>query len=292
MSDGKIAPEDVPVISVSPDGPISHPLVLRSERLLRNGKKDEKGLLCPRSGSVSHINVTEAVLPRALRVLDALFSALEERGVQILWPKEENANLSIVAESEVVGFCLSEILETKPHTPTEQEAARRKREYWWSPQKWDYQPTGMLRVSLLCGETTHARRNWSEGKKKSLEDCLGALVLGIGALVECIKTVKAERQRWHDEWEAKERRREEARRQHEEFVRKAEVIRKAAQALHDSQLVRRLVVCLGNSRHLHELPIESLRQMQGLLEWCTEYADRIDPTCHPDILMRDFETKT
>lgn len=291
-SESRINPQDVPVIAVSPDRPISHPLVVRSERLLRNGKKDEKGLWCPRSGSASPINVTEAVLPRALRALDALFSALEERGVQILWPKEENATLSLVAESEAVGLCLSEILDTKTHTPTEQESVRRKKEHWWSPPKWDYQPTGMLRISLLCGESTHARRNWSEGKKKSIEDCLGAVVVGLGALVESVKKVKAERQRWHDEYEAKRRRHEEERRKHEEFQRKGEVIRRAAQALQESQLVRNLVVCLGNSRHLHELDMESLRRMQALLEWCSAYADRIDPMCHPDMLLRDFEKST
>jgi hypothetical protein len=113
-------------------------------------------------------------------------------------------------------------------------------------------------------------------------------VLGIGTLVESIKKVEAERQRGHDEWAAKERRREEERREREEFTRKAEVIRKAAQALQESQLVRKLAVCLGNSPHLNKLPFESFQQMQGILEWCSGYADRIDPTCHPDLLAKDF----
>jgi predicted nucleic acid-binding protein len=52
----------VPAIAVSPDRSISHPLVVRSERLLRDAEKDEKQLLCPRKGSVSHIKVTEGTL--------------------------------------------------------------------------------------------------------------------------------------------------------------------------------------------------------------------------------------
>lgn len=147
----------------------------------------------------------------------------------------------------------------------------------------------MLRIDLLCNETTSSRRTWSDGKNKRLEDYLGDVVLGIGTLVESIKRVKAERQRWHEEYEAKQRRLEEERREHEEFLRKGDLVRKAAQALQESQLVRSLVICLGNSRHLHELDIESLKRMQRLLEWCTEYANRIDPTCHPEVLLRDFE---
>jgi hypothetical protein len=292
LTDGKAAPRDVPAVPVSADRPVSHALVVRSERLLRNAKKDENNILVPRKGTAAHLRVTEATLPRALRILDAMFAALQERKMQIVWANEENASLHIVCDAEKVGLALEEILDRKAHTPTEQEAARHKREYWWSPPKWDYQPTGLLRISLLNGETTGARRTWSERKERSLESQLGAVVLGIGTLVESIKKVEAERQRWRDEWAAKERRQQEERREREEFTRKAEVIRKAAQALQESQLVRKLAVCLGNSPRLHKLPFEAFQQMKGILEWCSEYADRIDPTCHPDVLVGDFCKKT
>jgi hypothetical protein len=288
LPDGKAAPREVPAVSVSSDRLISHPVVVRSERLLRNAKKGESEILVPRKGTASHLHVTETTLPRALRILDAIFVALGERKMEIVWPNEENASLHVVCEAEIIGFALEEILDRKAHTPTVQEAARHKRDYWWSPPKWDCQPTGLLRICLLHGESTGARHTWSERKERSLESQLGTIILGIGTLVESIQKVKAERQRWHDEWEAKERQRQEERQQQEEFTRKAEVIRKAAQALRESQLVRKLAVCLGNSPHLRELPFESFQQMQGILEWCSEYADRIDPTCHPDVLVSDF----
>ena len=65
----------------------------------------------------------------------------------------------------------------------QQEAARQKRDYWWSPPKWDYKSTDMLRVSLLSSETTGARRTWSERKERNLESQLGAVVLGISSTV-------------------------------------------------------------------------------------------------------------
>jgi hypothetical protein len=117
---------------------------------------------------------------------------------------------------------------------------------------------------------------------------LGEIVASIAPLALAIKKVKADRERWHQELAAEQRRREEARREHEEFVRKGGVIAKAAEALRQSQLVRRLVVCLGNSPTLHELDMDSLQRAQELLAWCTEYADRIDPTCNPGVLLRDF----
>lgn len=287
-SHDRTTPTEVPAIPVSPDRPLAHPVVVRSERLLRSAKKDDSGILVPRTGTASHLRVTEAALARGLRILDAFFVALESGGMQIVWPKEENASLEVVGEGEKIGFALEEILDRKAHRPTEQEEARHKRDYWWSPPKWDYQATGLLRISLLNSETTGVRRTWSERKERSLESQLGAVVLGIVTLVASIKEVKVKRQRWHDEWEARRKREEEARREHEEFLRRGEVIRKAAQALHESQLVRKLAVCLGQSPHLHKLPFESFQQMQGILEWCSEYADRLDPTCHPDELVADF----
>jgi hypothetical protein len=50
----KPAPQDMPVISVAFDAPLSHPAVIRSERLLGNGKKGEKGLLVPKKGTAEH----------------------------------------------------------------------------------------------------------------------------------------------------------------------------------------------------------------------------------------------
>jgi hypothetical protein len=284
-------PPEVPAVPVAPDRPISHPDVVRSERLLRNAKKDESEILVPRKGTASHLRVTEVALPRALRILDAFFVALGGRGMQIVWPNEENASLHIVCESESIGFALEEILDRKVHTPTEQETARHKRDYWWWPPKWDYQSTGMLRISLQSGETTGARRTWSERKERSLESQLGTVVLGIGMLVESIKKVKAERQRWHEEFEAEQKQRREEAEREREFARRGEVISKAAQALHLSQLVRHLAVCLGNSVHLNKLDNESLTRMRELLEWCSEYANEIDPTCEPEVLLHSFYGK-
>lgn len=273
---------EVPVISVISESPVSHPVVVRLERLFKNAKKDEKTLLVPRTGAAPHLTVTEGTFPRALQILDALFQSFEQHNVQVLWPKDDKANLTLMHESETIGFCLSEILECRPHMASKEETERKKRDYWWSAPKWDYQPTGLLRISLLCGETTSTRKTWSEGKKRRIEECLGGVIVGIGVLVEAIKKVKADRQRWHEEYEARQKRQREEEERAREFSRRGDVISKAAQALHQSQLVRRLAVCLGNSAHLNKLDNESLTPMRELLEWCSEYANHIDPTSEPE----------
>jgi hypothetical protein len=124
-----------------------------------------------------------------------------------------------------------------------------------------------------------------------MEECLGEVIAGVGILVQAIKKVKADRKRWHEEFEAEQKcRREEAERARE-IARKGEVVLKAALALHQSQLVRGLAARLGNSVHFDNLDNESQSQMRALLAWCAEYANRIDPTCRPDLLLRSFYKK-
>ena len=280
-----------PVIQVIAEQPLSHPLVVRLERLLRNPKRNEKGLLVPREGEATHLLVTEATLPRALRVLDALFAGFERHKIQIVWPKEERAKLTVTYESETIGLCLSEIQDCKTHIPSKEDNERKKRDYFWSIPKWDYRPTGLLRISLLCVETTSTRKTWSENKQRKIEDCLGDVIVGVDLLVKGIQRVKAERQRCREEFEARQRREREAEERAREFARRGEVLVKAAQALQQSQWVRQLAVCLGNSEQLNGLDNESLSRMRELLEWCSTYANQIDPTCHPEVLLDNFYKK-
>lgn len=284
------APEEIPVIAIALDAPLSHTQAIRTERLLRNTRKDEKGLLVPRKGFTAHLQVTEVQLPRGLSILDALLRAVEERSIRVTWPKEEGARLTLSGGSVELGVCLSEILESKPHVVTPEEEAHRKQDWSWSPPKRDYQATGLLRIALLGDETTSVRHTWSEGrKKKKLEESLGEVIAGIEPLVRAIEAVKEERERWHRQLAEEQKKREEERRRHEEFVRRGGVVAKAAEALRQSQLVRRFAITVGNSPKLEQLNTESLRLVRELLAFCSEYADSIDPTCDFDKLLKNFE---
>ena len=279
---------EAPVIRMIPERPLAHPLVIRLERLLQDPKKNQKGLLVPRKGEALHLLVTEGTLPRALQVLDALFTSFEQHKIQIAWPKEESAKLTLTYDSETIRVCLSEIQDCKAHIPSKEDNERKKRDYFWSIPKWDYRPTGLLRIALLCDETTSTRKTWSENKHRKIEDCLGDVIVGVDGLVKGIQRVKAERQRWREEFDAERRREQEQEERAREFARRGEVIVKAAQALQQSQLVRHLAVCLGNSACLNRLDNESLARMGELLEWCSTYANQIDPICHPEVLLANF----
>jgi hypothetical protein len=73
-------------IAVEADSAISHALVVRTKKMLTHPRKDDRGLLLPKEGrALPHIRVSETALPRALRILDALFRALDDRKMAITW---------------------------------------------------------------------------------------------------------------------------------------------------------------------------------------------------------------
>ena len=53
--------------SVTPE--ISHPLALRSQRLLERGKTNQRGLLPSKNSALAHIFVSGGQVPRALKIL-------------------------------------------------------------------------------------------------------------------------------------------------------------------------------------------------------------------------------
>jgi len=81
---------------------LSHALALRTEKLLASGKENERKLLMPKAGSAAHLLVSRQQLPRALRIMNALFLAFEEQGYMVSWPKRDEDRLAVIIEGESV----------------------------------------------------------------------------------------------------------------------------------------------------------------------------------------------
>ena len=73
-----LAAESPPKIEIPRE--MSHSLAFKTEKLLTPGKENDRKLLLPITGKVPHLLVSRQQLPRALRIMNALFLALEQRG--------------------------------------------------------------------------------------------------------------------------------------------------------------------------------------------------------------------
>jgi hypothetical protein len=266
-------------IAVEADSPISHALVVRTKKMLAHPRKDNRGLLLPKEGkALPHIRVSETALPRALRVIDALFRALEDRKIAITWGGTADANLYVTVLGEAVTFWISESVERVPHTLTAEEEARKKKSvYSYFPQ-WDYKPTGELRIAISgLPYDSKIRQTWSDGIIQRLENCLGAFVVGLHLAALALKRHKEECERRDREWEEERRRAEAERKRQAEFDRKAKLISEAADAWQTSNRIRDFAVELSKAGEREECSKDQGRDIRRLAKWAKGYAQRLDP---------------
>jgi hypothetical protein len=282
------AGEVFPTIHVASDGPITHRIARRIEKSMAKRRADDRGLLFTRQGRIVPLKITSEGLPRALRILEALFAALDDTKRMVDWPSPYNTPLKIASDTEKLQFMMTEIIERKEHKSRMEELARQKSHTWWQPHRWDYTPTGRLKFTLESCEYSLISRSWSDGKQRMLDTCLGEILIACQTMAAAIKKEREDRARYQRDLERQRARELEARERQEEYLRKSGVIKRAAESLELSQDIRRLIVCLGSTTRIHELSHQRFGQFNRMLEWCTEYANFLDPTNRLAGIVEEF----
>ncbi len=282
--------EVIPTIAVADDRPINHPIARRIERSMSRTTTDDRGLLATKKGRSVPLKLTAEAVTRALRVLDTLFTVLDDAKHALQWPSPYNTPPKIVTEGEKLQFMITEAIERKERKPTSEELEQRKSNSWWRPRQWDYTSTGRLKLTLESCEYLGISYSWADGKRRKLDTCIGEVLITCQKMATAIKKERENRARYQRDLERQRVRELEERQRQEEYLRRSEVIKKAAVSLELSQDIRRLVVCLGSTNKIHELSHDCFADFKQMLEWCTEYANSLDPTNHLADIVEEFKS--
>jgi len=268
----ELARQVAPKIAIAPD--ISHPLVLRSEKLLDRGKLNQRGLVISKNGALAHILVSREQLPRALKVLNALLLALEKRGQPASWPKPENSLLAVSINGEAVRFSVSELTDSAPHVLTPSEA-----KHPWSAPKHDYKLTGRLQLQIanLPSFMGPIRRTWADGKQQRIEDCIGDFLVGLTVAAAAIKKNRQETEERHRLREEERKREEVERRIAEEQKRKAELVAELIGNWAEAVRLRKFIKAIEEETVSSDFSEEARNDIQQVVEWVRQYADTMDP---------------
>jgi hypothetical protein len=274
-------------LQLSDTEPISHPLAMRTQKLLSHATKNERGLLIPKSGLVSHISVSHAALPRALRILSGLLRVLEEQNFTVKWATGQESRLCIDVLGEELGLVIFEKIDALPHTLTEQELARQKRGQWIYPPKWDYRSTGNLRLAIE-GAPQGIRHSWGDGAAQRVENCIGKFISSLPIIAEARQREREEHQRREQEWQEQVKREEERRARQEEYERRAEVLTKLARKWSDAQLIRNFASAFAKASSQLCRTEAGKREAELFFIAAMEYAESVDPlNCLPSVIT-DF----
>ncbi len=281
----------VPTVEVRDDREITHPLAVRTKRLFEPASKDTNGHMDPWKPKAPHIRVSADALPRALRILDALFVAMEQQGHSLKWDKAPDATLAIGVDGEEISFCLIEAFSQKPHAPTPKELADLKKYHYSYGPKWDYLPTGELRITIenLPYELRHIRKSWSDGKMRRVEKCLGDMLALLPHLAKSLRLVREEDERERLRREEEAKRAEEERRRREEYERKAKVAAEFLKEWNASRGFRELAAALTESTQNAALEDAQKQEMLGIAEWIARHAENLDPLKHFEWMIKNFK---
>ena len=290
--EGAIAPtiteDDAPSVTVAPTLEDPHRLIRTSRAYLQRAAKEYDSRVRPTT-QVLDIAVGETTLDRALRVMDALLKAVEERGHRVeVWEMERPpaqpspyGNQSpqpkprwhtfAVVENTGVEFGLEEGYETIEVPPPPPSGLRETRSWSLPRPVKERIPNGRLVLTirnaprserLACGDT----------KRQAIETRLGSFILMLEATSSAIKAAEVEAARRAEEnrrWQEERQKAEDRRRREEALV---------------GDLAKRLELWLAAARYRQLADaVEALavgdsdleRRAQWLL-WVRSYVTRVE----------------
>lgn len=282
---------------VRADGPNAHPLVFRestdefqivvpdssemphrltemNRKSFSSARSDHKGILLSRAKSHFDLRVTKTSLDRALRIMDSLLKAFEERGWQFNIESEPKLSMSVTVLDEEIPFSIEETVSPVAHVETEKEKRARATGRWVRIPDYDYIATGDLKLGFKAFYYYGHRASWKDGRRQRVEGCLNKFCAGLVLLAEAIKQkrIDDERDRILGNLRSVSYEKRRARLQHEVTMR-FELV-KQVQCRNLANDIRAYVAASTHSALLDPTSSESHDKWS---QWALHYAAFIDP---------------
>lgn len=238
----------------------------------RSASVDEYGAI--RSGSLRQLNmrVSPQHLSRAVRIMNALFLALEARGHQVGIQDGYKKTLGVRIDGHPIEFGLEEKFQR-----IERSRDKTHPQDSWRYHRYEYIPTGTLMLKITEWGTDGLQKTWSDGKTTKLENCLNDFVVGLLNVAEAVKARRLKQEQEEQlRREAERRRQEEAIKRQEELDRLQALEQEAANWAKAQQL-RTYLSALKDMLTTKHGEIQPGSQADQWLIWAHRHADRLDP---------------
>ena len=161
---------------------------------------------------------------------------------------------------------------------------------WWNSPRWDYCPTGRLTLTLESVEFPEIHRSWSDGKRQTLENCLGEIVM------ECQKAGSAIKQLRKARVDAERRRIQKQKLeyvvadQRAEYERKTEAIKRLSQSWAESNRLRDFATALQAKALAPNLSDDLRRELEAMIDWMVRHALRLNPLSRLGRTIQEFRS--
>jgi hypothetical protein len=193
-----------------------------------------------------------------------------------------------IVEDEPIQLRIDERRRQSDHVMTEQEKVDRKagREPWMP--RFDYAPSGELRLHLSELDHGWTHKTWKDTRTRPLETQLKRILTGMldCALARKARQAEAERRAI----EERERARQQAilRERRTANVKLIHTLEAQAGAWHRAQFLRRYLRAARRALGSRTLTVDLQGAPTDFLSWAERYVNQLDPL-HPDARNPDFE---
>ena len=256
-----------------------HPLVDETRNSFAQSQTDKYGRFRPWKKRYLDIRVTPQSLNRALRIMDSLIKKLEMLGFEIVVKEGyHSATTKVKIFNEKISFFLFEKVLQIDHVITEKEKENLKKypSSSFTP-KWDYQPTGLLKLEIDSWGSHGVQRRWTDRKSSTVENKLKDFIISLIKIADIerqrtLERKEEERKRLEEQvkWEELERQRREEEERFLKLENQAEMWAKAAQ-------LRAYIDAMEQEARKKGLTGEQNEHINTWLYWARKHADRIDP---------------
>lgn len=256
-----------------------HPLIKTTKAcLLEDRYIDQYGRIVNRRSSCLNIRVSKTLLPRALRIMNAMIKELEKRDMQVFVKGRDYPNTTVSIKGEELEICIEEPSVKTEHQKTKSELEQAKRyPSLYSHTTYDYKPSGKLRLFISTYIRGDLRKSWRDSDTRKIEDRLNEIFIGFIKTADEIKKCRLEREK--EEQERLEQRRlyEEIQRQKAEEEKRFNDLLKQAGSWSHSIAIKNFI---------HHVKITGIEKYGAIAEgsdldkwliWATLQAQKLDP---------------
>jgi hypothetical protein len=265
----QVAYEQEHTIEVSDRLDRPHRLVVQTRDALRPRSPEGNGTLWTRACPLA-ARVSPKQLPRALRILDALLKACEQRGFSMQLGTEQDPRAKVVIHGMKLDFHLEEHSKRTDHVLNKREEEERRLGRGWGIPQYDYAPDGVFTFTI-DEYTEGLQHRWSDRKNRPLESRLNEIII---AFFRIAVTVLKPR---HLRWEEEERQRHEAEKRWFAEQERLRLLNKNLEAWRTNQELRSFLAALEAAATKRLGPGAEDTPMEQWLRWAHDLADRTDP---------------
>jgi len=255
-------------------GNMSHPLVAQARSILKSAGADDRKILWA-GGSYLHVRVSKDSLDRALRIMAAVISAIEDAGFSVGVETGESKKSFAKIYGQQISFGLSEKTDrVEILAPPKGGLLERVLTFGGKPVT--LEPSGKFSIEVWNGWGSTQIR-WRDRKSRSLEEQLPQIVAGFMriALAE-----RAEKERRAAEERERQLRAEERARLEESIKAERSKIRAldvAASRWSRAERIRSFVSAAHDAAVQNGQPVNPGSPFGDWIVWAGLQADRLDP---------------